>query len=311
MEPLRILTGQTASGKSGVAVCIAKATGAEIISMDSMKIYRGLDIATAKPSHAVREAVPIHVVDVVEPQDVFSLAAYLKAARAAAADIAARGRPVLFVGGTPLYLRGLLYGIFEGPGADWAWRAEMQKKAGSDGLAGLHEELRKADPVAAARLHPNDHRRIIRALEVARATGRPISEHQRQYPAAAPAVSYRMAALRRSEADLKERISRRIDRMFEGGLVDEVRRTLERGGFSRTAQKAIGCREVLAHLRGELSLPETVALVKRNTWHLARKQRAWLRSFPGVLWLDVAPDEAVENTAERARRLLFGSYSPN
>ena len=155
--------------------------------------------------------------------------------------------------------------------------------------------------------------RVVRALEVARVTGRPISSHQRQYPAArkpgepAPAPACRAAWSRcgASDADLKERIRRRVDRMFAAGLLEEVRRVLDGGGFSRSAGKAIGYREALAHLEGALSLDEAVERVKRSTWRLARKQRAWLKSFPGVQWLDVAPDEPAEETAAKARRLLF------
>jgi tRNA dimethylallyltransferase len=285
---------------------LAGAVGAEIISVDSMKVYRGLDIGTAKPSRAVREAIPFHMVDILEPAEPFSMAKYLEGAFASLAEIGARGRRALFVGGTPLYLRGLLYGIFDGPAADWAARAELMRKAEALGPEALHEELRRVDAAAAKRLHPNDLVRIIRALEVARATGRPISSHQRQYPAPAPRIPCRLAALRREDADLRRRISRRVERMFSAGLVDEVRRTLERGGFSRSAEKAIGYREVLRHLKGEFSLEETVELVRRNTWRLARKQRSWLKSFPGVAWLDIAPDEPPEKTAARVRGLLFG-----
>ncbi len=307
---LRSLTGQTASGKSAIGIWLARTVGAEIISVDSIKVYRGFDIGTAKPSRAVRGDVPFHVVDVVRPADNYTLAQYLKAAHDAASEIAAQGRCALFVGGTPLYLRGLLYGIFDGPGADWQFRAELEQRARQEGSEAIFEELRKADPSTAERLHPHDLKRVIRALEVARAAGRPISELQKQFPAPAPPVAYLMVALRRSEADLRERIHRRADQMFADGLVDEVR-SLAHGKLNRSVRKAIGYREVLAHLRGEMSLSETVESVKRNTWRMARKQMTWLRSFPDVQWLDVGPDEPLEETAERTRRLLFGPGSMN
>jgi len=266
----------------------------------------------------MREAVPFHLVDIVGPAESFSLARYLEEARAAMAQIRSRATPALFVGGTPLYLRGLLYGIFDGPPADWTLRGELMQKAKEFGVEALHEELRKMDPAAAERLHPRDLVRVVRALEVARVTGRPISSHQRQYPAArkpgepapAPAVPCRMVALRRGDGDLKDRIRRRVDRMFAAGLLEEARRVLEGGGFSRSAGKAIGYREALAHLQGTLSLDEAVERAKRSTWRLARKQRAWLKSFPGVRWLDVAPDEPAEETAAKARRLLFELEPP-
>ena len=311
MTPLRILTGQTASGKSSVAVCLAKNMDAELISVDSMKVYRGLDIGTAKPSRAVRNTVPFHMVDVVEPREVYSLARYLEDARATAEAIARRGRKPVFVGGTSLYLRGLLYGIFDGPPADRTLREELKRRAEEEGPQKLHEELQRVDPVTARRLHPNDLVRIVRALEVAATTGKPISACQKQYPAPKPAVDYRMVALRRSDEDLRERIARRAERMFERGVVDEVRAVLQRGGISPSASRAIGYREVLAYLRGGLSCDAMVESVKRSTWRLARKQRTWLKSFPDVHWLDVPPDESPETTVGRVRELLFGSGMTN
>ena len=284
-----------------------------------MKVYRGLDIGTGKPAHAIQETVPFHLLDVVDPNESFSLARYLERARAALEEIRARGRPALFVGGTPLYLRGLLYGIFEGPAADWALRGELMQRAQERGPEVLHEELRKLDPATADRLHPRDLVRVIRALEVARVSGRPISSHQRQYPAGrkagdpapAAAVAHRMVALRRGDADLKERIRRRVARMFAAGLLDEVRAVLEGPGFSRSAQKAIGYREAIEHLKGARPLGETMELIERNTWRMARKQRAWLKSFPAVQWLDVAADEPAEATADKVRRLLFAPENRN
>jgi tRNA dimethylallyltransferase len=304
-SPLRILTGQTASGKSAVAVSLAREVGAELISLDSMKVYRGLDIGTAKPSTEVLDAIRFHMIDVVDAAKSYSLAQYLRGAQAAVEEIESRGAQALFVGGTPLYLRGLLYGVFEGPSADWALRAELMRRAREEGAAVLHEELRGIDPVTAERLHPNDLVRIVRAIEVARVTGRPISEHQRQYPAPRPAAVYRMAAIRRADDDERERINRRVDRMFERGLVEEVRALRERGELSPSAQKAIGYRETLMLLDGELSLAEAVEATKRSTWRMARKQRAWLKSFPDVHWLDVPPDEPPERTAQRVREFLF------
>ena len=311
MEPLRILTGQTASGKSAVAVRLAQAERVELISVDSMKVYRGLDIGTAKPSLNVRETVPFHLVDVVDPQDTFTLGRYLETVNSVMADIAARGRSALFVGGTPLYLRGLIYGVFDGPAADWKLREALVEKARRYGSQALHDQLKDVDAVTAARLHPNDLRRFVRALEVAILTGRPIAEHQVQYPAPIPSVCFRMVALRRSEADLRDRVNRRVDRMFEAGLIDEVRRVLACDHLSRAAAKAIGYREVTAHLQGERTLRETVDLVKRNTWRLARKQRTWLKSFPNVHWLDLTPDESPEETTERTRKVLFGPETMN
>jgi len=308
---LRILTGQTASGKSAVAVYLGELVGAELISVDSMKLYRGLDIGTAKPSPEVRKRVVFHMIDVADPRETFSVARYVKAATAAAREAGERGRAALYVGGTPLYLRALLYGIFEGPAAQWDLRETLKARAEREGVETLYRELQARDPVTADRLHPRDLVRIIRALEVVYATGRPISQHQRQYPAPRPMVPYRMVALERTAEDLRARIAKRTEAMFAAGLVEEVRRTLRDGGFNRSAAKAIGYREVIAYLRGELSLTEAMDLVKRNTWRFARKQRTWLKSFPGVQWLMVPPDEPPEVTACRVRGWLFPDESMN
>ena len=279
--------------------------------MDSIKVYRGLDIGTAKPSATARSTVPVHMVDVVDPCESFSLARYLEGSKAAVASVEARGKHALFVGGTPLYLRGLLYGIFDGPPADWNMRKELQNRAAVHGSAALHRELAKLDPLTAERLHPNDLTRIIRALEVLRKTGKPISKLQRQYPAPRPAVKNCLVALRRSEEDLRDRINRRTDRMFRKEIVDEVRRALDSGGLCRSARKAIGYREVLQYLEGEYSLDETIEQVKRNTWRLARKQRTWLNAFPGIAWLDVPRDEPCEETSSRVQRLMFSPEQMN
>jgi tRNA dimethylallyltransferase len=301
------LTGPTASGKASIAAHLAETDDLELISVDSMKVYRGLDIGTAKPALEMRRRVRFHLVDVAEADDVFSLARFLDAARGALAEIRGRGRKALFVGGTPLYLRGLLYGIFEGPAANWEMRRMLQVRAQDEGPAALHAELQRHDPRTAERLHPNDVRRIIRALEVLAATGEPMSAHQQQYPAPAPATRYRLAALRREPGDLRARIAQRTERLFAQGLVEEVRRLKARGALNRTTGKAIGYREVLDHLEGKLSLDEAVERVNRNTWRLARKQSTWLRSFPEVRWLAVAPEEAPSHTAGRVRETLFGN----
>jgi len=311
MQVLRILTGQTASGKENVAVSLARREPLEIVSVDSMKVYRGLDIGTAKPSHRVREEVVFHLIDVVEPQETFTLVRFIEAAREAVADIERRGRVPLHVGGTPLYLRGLVYGVFDAPDADWALRETLLARAQREGNAVLHEELRRVDPVAAERLHPNDLKRVVRALEVAELTGRPISEQQTQYPAARPAAAYRMVALRRGEEDLRQRINDRIDRMIEAGLTDELRRVLREGALSRTAGKAIGYREIGRHLKGELPLSQAVEEIRRRSWRFARKQMTWFKSFPDVCWLDVARDEPAEETAARVRAIFFGAHHLN
>jgi len=280
--------------------------GAELISVDSMKVYRGLDIGTAKPSRRIREVVPFHMVDVVDPCESYTVARYVREARAAASEVSARGGEAIFVGGTPLYLRGLLYGIFEGPSANWRLREELRCRAEEEGPGALHEMLMRLDPVTAGRLHPNDLVRIVRALEVVEATGKPLSAHQREYPARQPRVEYRMAALRRSDEDLRARINERTEAMFRRGLLDEARRLDAEGGMNRSVRKAIGYSEALAYLHGELDEAEMVKRAQRRTWRLARKQRTWLKSFPDVEWVDVAPDEPSDATAARVRAVFCG-----
>ncbi|HEV3137523.1 MAG TPA: tRNA (adenosine(37)-N6)-dimethylallyltransferase MiaA, partial [Pirellulales bacterium] len=217
------LTGPTASGKTAVSLELARRLGAEIISLDSMALYRGMDIGTAKPCAEERRAVPHHLIDLIGPDGEYSLAQYLTAAHDAAERIAERGRVPLFVGGTPLYLKALLRGIFSGPPADWELRCRLQAVAESEGAEGLHARLAQVDALSARRLHPRDTRRVIRALEVWEKTGESITDLQRQFDRARSADECRVFTLRWSKAELRERIDARVDAMFAHGLVDEVR----------------------------------------------------------------------------------------
>ena len=270
------LTGPTAAGKTGVGVELARRIGAEIISLDSMTLYRGMDVGTAKPTKEQRSGVPHHLIDAIEPHEEFSLAQYVEAAHRCIDEITARGREVLFVGGTPLYLKAMLRGIFEGPPADWDLRDRLRQL----GPETLHRELAQVDPASAARLHPNDTRRLIRALEVYEKTGRPISEHQRQFDVGRPADQCRVFVLDWPRQQLSPRIDRRVEAMFAAGLVDEVRRLLARPQPpSRTARQAVGYREVIDHLAGKRNLAETIAAVQLHTRQLAKRQRTWFRSL--------------------------------
>lgn len=274
------LTGPTASGKTAVAAALAERIGAEVVSLDSMALYRGMDIGTAKPTAEERRAVPHHLIDVLDPHEEYSLAQYLAAAAACVAEIHARGRQALFVGGTPLYLKGLLRGIFEGPPADWTLRERLCHEATGQGGDYLHRRLSAVDPVSAARLHPNDTRRLIRALEVFEKTGQPISQLQAQFEVGTPAEQCRVFVLDWPRETLYARIDRRVDAMFAAGLVDEVRGLLDRPQpLSRTASQAVGYREVLDHLAGHLSLEKTVSLVQQHTRQFAKRQGTWFRSL--------------------------------
>lgn len=275
------LTGPTASGKTAAGVALAQRLGAEIISLDSMAIYRGLNIGTAKPSPAEQGGVPHHLIDLIEPDQEFSVVQYVAAAEKVVAEIAGRGRVPLFVGGTPLYLKALLRGIFEGPPADWDFRHELEAFAEREGEEALHRRLEGVDPATARRLHARDRRRVIRALEVYEKTGTPISDlQQQQFERARPAEACRVFMLNWPRAELNERIDRRVEAMFAAGLVDEVRKLLASSrGLGRTAGQAVGYREVAAHLRGELELAETMELVKIRTRQFAKRQMTWFRSL--------------------------------
>jgi tRNA dimethylallyltransferase len=274
------LTGPTASGKTSLALDLAASLGAEIISLDSMAIYRGMSIGTAKPTAAEQAQVPHHLIDIVDPHEEYSVAQYVEAAEKVVRQIVSQGRVPLFVGGTPLYLKALLRGIFAGPPADWELRARLDALADAEGDEELHRRLAKVDPISAKRLHARDRRRVIRALEVFEKTGRGITEWQQQFERARPAEDCRVFLLDWPREQLVERMDRRVDAMFDAGLLVEAEALLGRPfPPGRTASQAVGYREALAHLRGELGLAETIALVKLRTRQFAKRQMTWFRSL--------------------------------
>jgi tRNA dimethylallyltransferase len=297
------LTGPTASGKTSVGIELAQRLGAEIVSMDSMALFRGMDIGTAKPTADQRSQVPHHLVDLLDPHQDFSLAQYLEAAGQCSAEIANRGHQVLFVGGTPLYLKGLLRGVFEGPPADWGFRNRLLGELQDRGADILHTELLRIDPEAAARIHPNDTRRLVRALEVYRKTGQPISKLQRQFEVARSADMCRVFVLAWDRAVLCSRIDQRVEEMFAAGLVDETAMLLARKEPpGRTALQAVGYREVAAHVQGKVSLAEAIELVKRHTRQLAKRQMTWFRSLSECRFVPMAEPFDAAAVAERIAR---------
>jgi tRNA dimethylallyltransferase len=285
-----VLTGATGSGKSAVALELAERIGAEIVGMDSMTLYRGLDVGTAKPTAGERDRVRHHLIDVLDPWESASVAWWLDRAAGACADIRSRGKRPLFVGGTPFYLKALLYGLFEAPPADPEVRRRLEAEAGQLGRQALHDRLRAVDPRTAGRLHPNDVRRVVRALEVWQLTGKPISSFQQTWDTAAfageqarPAVSVPCVVLEWPRAELYQRIEARVDAMLAAGWLDEVRRlrALPRP-LGREASQALGYRELLAHLDGTgPGWAETVALIKTRTRQFAKRQLTWFRHLSG------------------------------
>lgn len=298
------LTGPTASGKKGIGIELALQLGAEIVSLDSMTLYREMDVGTAKPKPEQRARVPHHLLDILSPTEEFSLSNYVDAARDATTEIRSRGREVLFVGGTPLYLKALLRGIFQGPPADWEFRREVAREVEQVGLAALYERLAQVDPLSAAKLHPHDQRRIIRALEVYRLTGRPISHLQTQFDEGAPAERRRVFVLGWLREELHRRIDERVELMFAAGFVDEVRGILARHrALSRTAAQAVGYREVIDHLQGRSDLAATIVAVKARTRQFARRQETWFRSLTECRFVPQHEGEADATVAQRILQL--------
>ncbi|MCX7847782.1 MAG: tRNA (adenosine(37)-N6)-dimethylallyltransferase MiaA [bacterium] len=298
-----IILGPTAVGKSALALEIAKRFPAEIISLDAMQIYRGMDIGTAKPSPAERQRVPHHLID-CQPVDLCSNAAqFLARVAAAQHDIAMRRRLCLCVGGTAMYIKLLVDGLCDAPPAAPELRRELYALAAQHGSAWLHEHLLKpCDPLSAARIHPSDLRRIVRAIEVFRLCGQPFSSLQTQWSTPPQHPAPPMIGLTMDRSHLYQRINARVDEMIAAGLLDEVRR-LRSAGIERnpSASHAIGYKELLAHLRGEYSLDLAITLIKRNTRRFAKHQLTWFRKDHRIIWFDV---EQYATTAALADAVL-------
>lgn len=276
-----ILTGPTGSGKSQLALQLARKLNAEIIAMDSMTLYRGMDIGTAKPAALDREQVPHHLIDVLEPWESASVAWWLEQAAHSRQQIESRGKRVLIVGGTPLYLKALLHGLFEGPPGDATLRSQLEELARSIGPLALHAKLSAVDPISAQRLHANDIRRVVRALEVWELTQRPISDWQQEWThPPIPINPNRCLCLDVPRAELYERINQRVLAMMEAGLVEEVKRLrLLPRGLSREASQAVGYKELFAHLDGLIPLEEAITQIQTRSRQLAKRQMTWFRSL--------------------------------
>ena len=286
-----ILTGPTGAGKTGLALDLAERIGAEIVCADSMTVYRGLDIGTAKPTAEERARVRHHGLDELAVDESASVAWWLARAGGWCADLRARGKRPLVVGGTPFYLKALLYGLFDAPPADEALRGELEAEATRDGVAALHAKLAARDPATAARLHPNDVRRVVRALEVFALTGTPISALQTSWKG--PPRPVPVAVLDWPRDRLAERIDRRVDAMVAAGWVAEAGRLFAGPPTpGREAACALGYRELAAVARGEAQLGPAVELVKLRTRQFAKRQRTFLRGLPGATWVEPGADAA-------------------
>lgn len=297
-EIVIFLVGPTAVGKSEVAVGLAQMMGAEIISCDSMQVYKGMDIGTAKPPQSLRSQIPHHLVDLIEPHQNYSCAEFIKRAEVLIEDIFQRGKLPLLVGGSGLYVKALVDGIFPGPNADWKIRKalHLQTKRYGDGF--LYETLAKVDPAAASKLHPNDRRRIVRALEVYEKTGIPISRLQPKREGIFLRYEVMIIGLTRERGDLYRRINERVDRMFGDGLVEEVK-NLATKGMGLIAKQALGYKEIVGYLEGKYDLEEARRLLKRATRRFAKRQLTWFRHDERVKWVNISPDEPAEKVVER------------
>jgi tRNA dimethylallyltransferase len=298
------LIGPTAVGKSAVAMELAQRIDAEIVSADSMQVYRGMDIGTAKPIAEERRAVLHHLIDVCEIDLPFDAKQYVELATRVIEDICARDKTVLVAGGTGLYVRALRQGLFEGPPRDGKLRAKLELMTADT----LFEELQRVDPQTARKIDRHNPRRLVRALEVFYLTGKPISEMQKQWSEEKSQRGWDdsiCVCLDRERGDLHERIERRIDEQIAAGWVDEVRRLLERGlEQNTTAMQAAGYRELAAHLRGELKLADAIKLIKPRTRQLARRQLTWFRREPGLRWIEVGRHEPPPRTVDRTLEIL-------
>lgn len=294
------LTGATASGKTRIGILLAKRLDAEIISLDSMAVYSGMDIGTAKPTDSERAAVPHHMLDVVSPDREFSLAEYLTMAHTAVEAIRSRGKKALFVGGTPLYLKSLLRGVCEGPPADENFRREVEAEVAEVGIEALRKRLEQVDPLSASKLHPNDKRRMIRALEVYKLTGLPISHYQLQFEEVGNASCKQAFVLSWNRASLHERINERVDAMLASGLVEEVRAVqVQYDGLSKTALQGVGYREVIEFLNDESTLEDAIEKTKIRTRRFARRQETWFRSLQECQWLPIDDASTDEEMVEK------------
>jgi tRNA dimethylallyltransferase len=277
------IVGPTAAGKSSIALQIAEQLGAEIVNADSRQIYRGMDIGTAKPRDEELRRVPHHLINIRDPDEPLDVAEFCILARAAIAQIAGRGRPVLVVGGSGLYLRAIRSGIFAGPPASGEIRARLAALAGQHGVGYLFQRLADVDPEAAAKIEPNDLKRIVRALEVYQQTGLPISEHQRRHLFCDRPFETLTVGLTLAREELYTTIERRFDEMIKQGLVTEVRMLLAKG--YQLPLSTIGYREISGYVRGEIELPDAIARAKRASRQLAKRQLTWFRADPEIIWL--------------------------
>ena len=284
MQKLVVITGPTATGKTGLAILLAKRFDAEIISADSMQVYRQFDIGTAKPTEEERQEIPHHLIDVAMPVEAFDAARFKQMADDKIADIAQKGRQVFVVGGTGLYIRALLHGLQKGPSPDPALRAQITNQAKTEGWPTMHHQLREKDPVTAERLHPNDGVRILRALEVVMSSGIPISQWHDDHQFEETRYDACLLCLERPRAALNTIINHRVNQMMEMGFLEETKTLLDAGyTVDLKPMQGLGYRRLASHIHGDLTLDEAIEKTKTDTRRFAKRQVTWFKKEPGII----------------------------
>jgi tRNA dimethylallyltransferase len=300
LKPLVVLVGPTAVGKSQVAILVARALGTEVLTADSRQVFRGMDIGTDKPSLAERLGVPHRLIDLVEPDEPFNVGDYRRRALAEIARLHEAGLVPLVAGGTGLYVRALLRGLWAGPSADWTLRARLEEEARLSGDEILHRRLTAVDPASAARLNPRDRAKIIRALEVHQLLGRPLSDLHREHGFGERPFATLLLGLIRARPALYRRIEARVEQELAKGLLEETRGLLARGyGRHLGSMKGLGYRQMAGYLEGEYDYEEAVRRLKRDTRRFAKRQLTWFRREPGLTWLSLSEEEPAARVAER------------
>jgi len=306
-----VIVGPTAGGKTGIAVRVAHALrdagypGTEIVSADSMMVYRSMDIGTAKPTEEEREGITHRLIDVVRPDDSFSVSQWLNLADTAIEDIRARNGIPVVAGGTHLFIKALLEGLFDGPSSDEALRAELTAMDSAERRA----MLERVDPDAAARIHTNDVRRTVRALEVWKLTGTPLSEHQKEWDAGAPREDALLVGLVWTSEAVNKRINARVKQMLDEGFLDECRGLWEAGAFGDQSREALGYKQLISHFEGACALDEATERIKIETRRFAKNQRTWLRrlrTIPGSRWIEM-DDVDPKNASDEIARAVLGT----
>lgn len=298
MDKVVVIAGPTASGKTDLAISLAKATNGEIISADSMQIYKYMNIGTAKPTREEMQGIPHHMLDVVKPDEPFSVALYKEKAEECIRDILSRKKLPIIAGGTGLYINSLIYNIrFSETVCDEDFRERMNALAAMEGPKVLHDRLREVDPESAEKIHFNNVKRVIRALEVFEFTGKPITLHQKESRLEPPPYRYLTFFLDMDREELYNRIDKRVDRMLQQGLTDEVKTLLDMGYRpGSTAMQGLGYKELIRYLNGEISLEEAIYILKRDTRHYAKRQITWFKAIDGIIRLEAGAGKLENNT---------------